>query len=407
VANKNTEVLTDRMPPAVIAGAYQTGVLGVRTLKRHGIKALCFDCNDQMPGFRSVYGPARLCPNPDTSPQEWLDFMISLAGELGTRAVLIASADIFVTAIANHRRVLSDYFLLSPGIHLQGQLAQKHTQYNIALENNMPMPTTGMINTLEELLEFSKELSYPCLIKPQHFREWEQFPNGHPLSYKKIAIVNTEQELIENYKLACKANPQVIIQDIIQGPDTEKRVYLAYYDKQGNRIANALFKELRCVPLGFGPASVSEPVEDTEADKVCDAFLKKIGYKGICEIEVKRDTKDGKVKLIEANPRLSGGGDAAPYAGVDLCWIHYLEMIGQPVEKVTPSRKDFRHVVLREEGRAIPAYMRAGLLTWKELLNSYKRPIFFFDFDRHDWRYSLETLLITLKLIIMGFLSGK
>ena len=35
------------------------------------------------------------------------------------------------------------------------------------------------------------------------------------------------------------------------------------------------------------------------------------------------------MKLIEANPRLSGGGDAAPYAGVDLCWIHYLDLIGR------------------------------------------------------------------------------
>ena len=51
---------------------------------------------------------------------------------------------------------------------------------------------------------------------------------------------------------------------------------------------------------------------------------------------MKRDTRDGRVKLIEANPRLSGGGDAAPYAGVDLCWLHYLDLIGKRVAPVTP-----------------------------------------------------------------------
>ena len=154
-----------------------------------------------------------------------------------------------------------------------------------------------------------------------------------------------------------------------------------------------MFRELRCVPFGFGPASVSEPVTDVEADEVCNAFLKKIGYIGICEIEVKRDTRDNKVKLIEANPRLSGGGDAAPYAGVDLCWIHYQDMIGEPVEPVTPSGKHFRHIVLRAEGTAIPEYMRAGLLSWKKLFNSYKPPLAFFDVDWRDWRNSLSTVI--------------
>ncbi len=82
-----------------------------------------------------------------------------------------------------------------------------------------------------------------------------------------------------------------------------------------------MFRELRCDPVGFGPASVSEPVVDPETDRVCDEFLRSIGYVGICEIEMKWDDRDGRVKLIEANPRLSGGGDAAPYAGVDLCWL--------------------------------------------------------------------------------------
>ncbi len=394
-------------PPAVIAGAFQTGVLGVRSLQRKGVKAICFDCNNEMPGFRSVYGPARLCPNPDEKPDQWVEFMRQLAGELDRKAVLIPSSDRYVTAIANHRESLEDLYIICSGIELQGLLAQKQTQYRLALDNGMPMPNTSMVKNLEELRDFAPNLSYPCLIKPWHFREWEQFPKGHPLSYQKIAIANSEQELIENYQLASEVNPQVIIQDIIQGPDTSKRVYLSCYDKSGKRIANAMFRELRCVPLGFGPASVSEPVIDEDADRVCDEFLKSIDYKGICEIEVKRDSRDGKVKLIEANPRLSGGGDAAPYAGVDLCWIHYLEVIGQNPDPVSPSGRHFKHIVLRAEGTAIPEYMKAGLLTWKELIRSYKPPLAFYDFDFRDWRNSIETLVISIKLLLRHMLFGK
>jgi hypothetical protein len=111
--------------------------------------------------------------------------------------------------------------------------------------------------------------------------------------------------------------------------------------------------------------------------------------------------------LIEANPRLSGGGDAAPYAGVDLCWIHYQDMIGQAVEPVTPSSKHFRHIVLRAEGTAIPEYMRAGLLSWKELINSYKPPLAFFDFDWRDWRNSLETVMAFIRSLVTSLFRGN
>lgn len=394
-------------PAAVIAGAFQTGVLGVRSLKRRGIRAICFDSDDSMHGFTSVYGPARLCPDPDKEIDKWLDFMKSLSDELGEKAVLIASADRFVTAIANNLNVLDKQYLISPGIVLQGLLAEKQTQYQLAAENGMPMPLTHRVKSLDELKEFANEISYPCLIKPWHFVEWARFPTDHPLFGCKIVIANSKEELYINYELASQINPDVIVQEIIEGPDTSKRVYLSYYDKNSNRIANAMFKELRCVPFGFGPASVTEPVIDQEADEVCDNFLRKIGYSGICEIEVKRDSRDGRVKLIEANPRLSGGGDAAPYAGVDLCWIHYQDMIGETIEPVTPSNKHFKHIVLRAEAKAIPEYMKAGLLTWKELFRSYKPPLAFFDVDWRDWRNSLETIAIFFRDLVLNSFKKK
>jgi len=107
---------------------------------------------------------------------------------------------------------------------------------------------------------------------------------------------------------------------------------------------------------------------------------------------MKRDARDGRVKMIEANPRLTGGGDAASYAGVDLCWVHYLDLIGRTPTPVVPNGKDFRHVDLRSDVGAIFAYRRARLISWDDVIRSYKTPRVFFDFDIHDWRYSAETI---------------
>ena len=387
-------------PPAVIAGAYRTGVLGVRSLARRGVQAICFDCDPSRDGFRSAYGAARLCPDPDVAPDAWLEFMLGLAASLPAKAALIPSSDKFVSAIANRAEALAQHYHLSPGVALQGLLADKQSQYELALAHGMPLPRTRHVETVAEVEEFAREATFPCLVKPMHFREWQRFPAGHRLLDAKVAIADDAQALLENYRLASTANPSVILQEIIEGPDTSKRVYLACYDARSRRIANAMFRELRCNPVGFGPASVSEPVTDAETDMVCDAFLRSIGYSGICEIEMKWDSRDGRVKLIEANPRLSGGGDAAPYAGVDLCWLHYLDLIGQRVATVTPAGNAFRHVVLRADASAVPNYLAANLVSWGDVIRSYRGPLAFYDLDRDDWRYSIETALLSVRTLL-------
>jgi predicted ATP-grasp superfamily ATP-dependent carboligase len=394
-------------PPAVIAGAYQTGVLGVRSLKRRGVRAYMFDCVPTFPGFKSVYGPARLSPDPDVESQQWLEFMVELSREIGARAVLIPSSDKFVTAIARHRHELNAHYLLSPGLEMQGLLADKQTQYALAAQHGMPMQVSRYLLNREDVAQFVREISFPAVLKPTHFREWQKFEPGHRLLNEKLAICRSAAEVLECYDVVKHVTPDVIVQEIIQGNDQSKRVYLSVYDARGERVANAMFRELRCTPIQFGPASVTEPVDDPVTDKVCDDFLRAIGYKGVCEIEMKWDSRDGKVKLIEANPRLSGGGDAAPYAGVDLPWIHYLEVAGKLAAPVRPKPDHFKHIVLLAEATAIPAYWRAGLLNFRGLLSSYRGPRAYFDVDWRDWRYSLHTLLAFTFKLARSLLSRK
>jgi predicted ATP-grasp superfamily ATP-dependent carboligase len=318
--------------------------------------------------------------------------MKSLATDLGDQPVLIASADQFVSAIAKHAEALAPHYRLSPGLQLQGALATKESQYDLAERYGMPMPRSRMVATTEEASRFAAAASYPCLVKPLHFREWQNLPDEHPLADRKVAIATTADALLRLWALVEQLGSPAILQEIIPGPDTAKRVYVACYGADGRKLGSAVFRELRCDPMGFGPATVSEPVDDPEAAALGDGWLERMGYSGPCEIEMKWDQGDKKLKLIEANPRLTGGGDAAPYAGVDVCWLHYLDMTGYPVVPVRSAGRDFRHIALRSDLGAIVSYRRAGLLSWKEVLRSYRGPRAFYDLDRADWKYSLETI---------------
>jgi D-aspartate ligase len=135
-----------------------------------------------------------------------------------------------------------------------------------------------------------------------------------------------------------------------------------------------------------------EPVDDPEVDELCDKFLRSLGYVGLCEIELKRDSRDGCVKMIEANPRYSVTADAAPYAGVHLGWLHYLDLIGQPVTPVHGDGKDFRHIFLFLDAMTVVNYRKEGLWTWGQIVRSYRSPVHFFDLDWRDWRIAMTTL---------------
>jgi D-aspartate ligase len=387
-------------PPVLVAGAFQTGVVLMRNLARRAVAAWCIDCIPTQPGFKTVYGKARLCPNPDEEPEAWVRFMVSLAGEIGGKPVLIPSADQFVTAIADHAAELDEHFIfLRSFAPVQALLATKQRQYEVAEQHGMQVPRTQFVKSLEDVRRFGKGARFPCLMKPVHFREWERFPPGHPLLGEKTALAPSMDRLEAQYRLVESITPEVVIQEVIEGPDDAKLVYLSCYGRGGNRIGACLVKELRTIPIYFGSASVVEPVADPETDALCDGFLRGMGYAGLCEIELKRDTRDGRVKMIEANPRYSVTADAAPYAGVDIGWLHYLDLIGQPVHPVSPHGRSFRHIVLSRDFACFRSYRKAGLLTWRQFFRSYRPPVFFFDFDLRDWRVTADTVVELAKTV--------
>ncbi|MGH9342885.1 MAG: hypothetical protein ACRD19_03885 [Terriglobia bacterium] len=388
-------------PPVVVAGVYQTGVNLMRDLIRRGLTAYGIDHNRNQPGFRSVYGKTLQCPNPDEKPAEWVDFMSDLARKLGTKPALIPSADAFVSAMARHRDTLKQsYLFCHDASTIQAKLATKEEQYNLVRDHFMPAPRTQFVKSPDEITQFTSVAQFPCLLKPLRTRDWDHLRDGHPFYNKKVALANSAEELAAQYRLAAEINPEVVVQEIIQGPDTAKLIYFSCYNREGSRIAVSMARELRTSPMQFGPATVVEPVWDSETDRVCDQFLKRIGYAGLCEIELKRDSRDGKVKIIEANPRYTGSGDFAHYAGVDLGWLHYLDLIGQAVAPVSQRARNFRHIVLMQDFGAIRSYRRAGLLTWGDFIRAYRPPVVFFDFDFRDWRVTARTVSTLIRLII-------
>ena len=365
----------------------------MRDLARRGVSVCCVGQDPKSNGFRSVYGKGYLCPKPDVEPAAWLAFMTDLAKKVGGRPVLMATADQFVSAIGEYADELGDSFCLSKqGVALQARLGIKDTQYDLVSRYGMPLPRTRTIGCIDEVIEFGSGARFPCLLKPNQGLQWESGPQSNPLRGAKVVVVDSPEELAAQYRVAAELRREVVVQEVIEGPDTAKLVYLSCYSTAGDRIGHCMLRELRTCPMDYGSASVVEPLLDPEADFLCDQFLRKLGYIGLCEIELKRDSRDGRLKVIEVNPRHSVSADAGSYAGVPLGWLHYLDLIGQPVVPIGPDGRDFRHITADRDIPTIRSYMDAGLLSWRGLIHSYRPPVAFFDLDLRDWRLTAENV---------------
>lgn len=380
-------------PPVVVASVFQTGLNLMRDLLRRGVRVVGIDCDGSHEGFRSSYGKSYHCPNPDTNPDEWISFMTDLAQRLGGKPVIIPAADIFVSAMGRHADALREHYLFSlESIAVQAALATKEQQYALAAEHGLPIPRTVYIQSRADLERFAADTRFPCLIKPRHQREWDALPEGNRLRGLKLITADDAERLFAYYALTEPYRPEVVAQEIIAGGDDAKYCYLSVYGTGSRRLGHTVVHELRAHPILFGSGSIVEPVIDQEIAAVCDKFLRGIGYVGICEIEVKRDTRDGVVRMIEANPRYSVTADASIYAGVDIGWLHYLDLIGQAVEPMEATHLGFRHIVLRRDIPALPRYVERGILTWGQIRETYRGELAFFDFDLHDLRPTATTL---------------
>lgn len=389
-------------PPVVVGSAYYSGTLLMRDLSRRGVEACCIDVDSDQPAFRSVYGKAYVCPNPDDTPAAWVEFMISLAGKFASKPLFIPSGDMFVTALARHARELAPHYTFhESALALQAQLATKEAQYALAAQYEMPIPRTRYAETEHDVEDFAASATFPCLLKPLHCREWEAIPAHHPYYCQKLVTENTSAGLLAAYRGVAHFTPKVVLQEVIEGPETAKFVYISCYGRDANRLGSFLVRELRCWPIHYGSASVVEPVDDPEVEAVCDRFLRGIGYVGLCEIELKRDSRDAQIKMIEANPRYTTTSDAAHYGGVDVAWIHYLDLIGRDVKPVHANGRDFRHIHLLRDVACLAGYRREGLETWGSILRSYRSPRVYLDFDPHD-RKVTATVLKRLVRIVAG-----
>ena len=98
--------------------------------------------------------------------------------------------------------------------------------------------------------------------------------------------------------------------------------------EDGEVLATFSGRKLRQTRENMGSARVGEASWDDEVVDSGLALLSALGFYGVAQVEWKRDPRDGRLKLIEVNPRLWQWHGLSGACGADVTLAAYWDLVG-------------------------------------------------------------------------------
>lgn len=383
---------------AVITGGDFQGLGVIRCLGQNGVPVHVIDHEFSIGRFSRYCTSFVPSPHP-ASEEEYVSFLINYGRRLGQRkCVLYANNDRIVGILSKHKSLLGEYYLIpTPDWDVIKYVYDKKNSYQLAESLGIPVPRTYYPQDEADLEEFST--SFPLIIKPA------TRDNFFDVFHKKAFLVRDMEQLRLTFQKVCELiDPSdVLIQEFI--PVGPKHLYsFCPFFKAGKVVARIMARRSRQHPMDFGQATTfAETVHIPELEEMGTKFLERIGYYGLAEVEFMFDTRDQKYKFLEVNARVWGWHTLALGAGINLPYMLYQDMVGQP-PNIPLSWSDAKWIRLITDIPTVAGEIMKGRMSVKDYVSSLRGKMEFAVFSLRDPApFFAEILMIPYLWLKRGF----
>jgi D-aspartate ligase len=318
--------------------------LGVcRALGRRGGPVTVLGPDHTAPARYSRYARAVTCP-PREPLDAFVDFLTGLGKAQARRAVLFLTDDASLLALAPYRERLDEcYRLTTPPVPLLHDVLRKDRLY-AAVAAEVPVPRTRLVQS-EADLESADGPPFPAVLKPV-FR-WQPPRDGHERPpFDKVFGAKARRardagELRAAWRAArARGFEDILVQEEIPGP-VSALYGVGLYAVAGRVVAAFTSQKLEQTPPDFGDGLVVRAADTPGLTALAQATVARLGFHGMADLEFKRDVRDGRLKLLDMNPRPWLWINLATACGVDLPWAAYLDALGRPLEPAAFAQRDW------------------------------------------------------------------
>jgi D-aspartate ligase len=388
-------------PPAIILGGGLIALAVARSLAREGVRIYALGDGAWDTIRHSRYCAAFFDVGSGIGVQErylaWL--------ESGPRdSVVLPCSDDALEVVARHRLHLLElgYITVEANDDVLLAMLDKHRTYALAQDAGIPAPRHLVVREKDDLAAVGLQIGFPCILKPRH----SHFFAGHFGLRQKVFIVRNERELASRFAVLAGLGLDVIASEIVPGSDDRYAGYFTYLDEEGEPLFHFTKRKLRQFPpyFGLGCYHVSDWSEEVAAQGL--AFCRRVGVRGLANVEFKRDAVDGRLKLIECNQRFTLTTPLLSSAGIDLPAAVYGRLIGQDDFRAGEYRTGVHLWFPVEDLRAFWRYRREGDLRLSQWTRSLLHRPHFPAFSWRDPRPSLAEYYQPARLIAKRKLAG-
>lgn len=313
---------TGRPAGALVVGGDPAGLGVARSLGRRGSPVCVIDDEPSIARFsRYVRRSLRVADLRD--PEAAVDAVLEIGTRLGLDGwVLLPARDELVAAFSVARERLERVFRVPvPPWDVTRWAWDKRNTHALADRLGIPTPRTWPIQDASDV--HSIEGEGPFAVRPaidEHFAQ-----AGDEAAWRAAGRAALAP-LVARAADLCGPG-EVMVQEIVPGDGRHRYSFCAFF-KEGRAIGAMTVRR-----SGSGSATTKvETVDEPEVEATATALLREMGWYGVAEVEMERDARDGRLKLLGVHARTWGYPGLGRRAGADFPAMLFADQAGDAVE---------------------------------------------------------------------------
>jgi len=270
-------------------------------------------------------------------PEELLELLERFGAAQVALPVLFYEEDRELLLVSRYRERLSRHFrFVVPDPVLVEDLVDKGRFQALARRLDLPVPAARVLDPSIDPMPL--DLEFPVAMKPIVRRGDRWTPIG---GAAKALRLDTPLSLASYWPRLATAGIPVLLQQLIPGPETCIESYHVYVDEHGETVGEFTGRKIRTWPPAHGDSTALVITDSPEVTTLGRDLVRRLDLRGVAKFDFKR-APDGRLYLLEINPRFTLWHHLGARAGVNIPALVYADLAGLPRAGMRQARAGAR-----------------------------------------------------------------